>query len=120
MELWTVFVIIALALCVAGLLLYLLSLRAALKETARELVDKLKTDTNTLISIFSGDRAMRALASQINGQLRSLRKERLKLQCGDIELKGAVTNVSHDLRTPLTAICGYLDLLAQEPPSEKS
>ena len=40
--------------------------------------------------------------------------ERLRLRNGDRELKAAVTNVSHDLRTPLTAICGYLDLLEGE------
>lgn len=120
MESWVVLIIIALAFCVVGLLLYLLSLRASLKEVARELNDKLKTDTNTLISISSGDRAMRTLASEINCQLRLLRKERLKLQHGDMELKNAVTNISHDLRTPLTAICGYLDLLAQQPQSEAS
>ena len=120
MELWSVFVICGLALCVVGLLLYLLSLCVSLKEVARELNDKLKTDTNTLISISSGDRAMRTLASEINCQLQALRKERLKLQHGDMELKNAVTNISHDLRTPLTAICGYLDLLAQQPQSEAS
>lgn len=120
MEFWVVLIIIALAFCVVGLLLYLLSLRASLKEVARELNDKLKTDTNTLISISSGDRAMRTLASEINCQLHLLRKERLKLQHGDMELKNAVTNISHDLRTPLTAICGYLDLLAQQPQSEAS
>lgn len=120
MEFWAVLIIIALAFCVVGSLLYLLSLRASLKEVARELNDKLKTDTNTLISISSGDGAMRTLASEINCQLQALRKERLKLQHGDMELKNAVTNISHDLRTPLTAICGYLDLLEQEPQSEKS
>ena len=120
MELWAVFVLIALALCTIGLLLYLLSLRASLCEAARELNEKLKTDTNTLISISSGDRAMRTLASEINCQLHLLRKERLKLQHGDVELKNAVTNISHDLRTPLTAICGYLDLLEQEAQPEKS
>lgn len=120
MEFWVVFIIGMLALVVAGLLVYLLSLRSSLKEAARELDDKLKTDTNTLISISSGDKAMRALTAQMNNQLRALRKERLKLQHGDIELKNAVTNVSHDLRTPLTAICGYLDLLEQEPLSEKA
>lgn len=120
MELWVVLIVIALAFCVIGSLLYLLSLRASLKEIARELNDKLKTDTNTLISISSGDRAMCTLASEINCQLQALRKERLKLQHGDMELKNAVTNISHDLRTPLTAICGYLDLLAQQPQSDAS
>lgn len=120
MELWGVLILLALAFGVVGLLLYLLSLRVSLKEVARELNDKLKTDTNTLISISSGDRAMRTLASEINCQLHLLRKERLKLQHGDMELKNAVTNISHDLRTPLTAICGYLDLLAQQPQSEAS
>lgn len=37
---------------------------------------------------------------------------------GDMELKDAVTNISHDLRTPLTAINGYLDLLEREKKSE--
>ena len=43
-----------------------------------------------------------------------LRREQLNLNHGNQELKVAVTNISHDLRTPLTAICGYLDLLEQE------
>ena len=71
-----------------------------------------------MISI--GDSSVQLLASRINRQLRALRKERLKLQTGNDELTTAVTNISHDLRTPLTAICGYLDLLEQEPQSEKS
>ncbi len=120
MEFWGMFIIIVLVICIVGLLLRLLSLRASLGEIARELNDKLSTDTNTLISISSGDRDMRALAAEINRQLRSLRKERLELQHGDTELKNAVANISHDLRTPLTAICGYLDLLEQERQTDKS
>lgn len=120
MEFWVVFIIIVLAICIVVLLLRLLSLRASLGEIARELKDKLNTDTNTLISISSGDRAMRALAAEINRQLRSLRKERLELQHGDTELKNAVTNISHDLRTPLTAMCGYLELMKHEPMSENA
>lgn len=112
--------IATLALCVLLLLLYLLLLRHSIREVAEELDEKLKTDTNTLISISTGDRSVQALAAQINNQLWALRKERLRLQNGDAELKTAVTNISHDLRTPLTAICGYLDLLEQEPHSEKS
>ena len=120
MEIGCVLILAALATVAATLAVHLLSLRASLKEAARELDEKLKTDTNTLLSISSGDRAMRALAAQINVQLQALRRERLKLQSGDAELKTAVTNISHDLRTPLTAICGYLDLLEQEPLSDEA
>ena len=120
MEIGCVLILAVLAAVAAALAVHLLSLRASLKEAARELDEKLKTDTNTLLSISTGDRAMRALAAQINVQLQALRRERLKLQNGDAELKTAVTNISHDLRTPLTAICGYLDLLEQEPLSDEA
>ena len=109
-----------LALCALFLLIYLLILRSSIREVAEELEEKLRTDTNTLISISTGDGSVQLLASRINRQLQALRKERLKLQTGNDELTTAVTNISHDLRTPLTAICGYLDLLEQEPQSEKS
>ena len=118
MMIWWIVAVALLAPAV--LVLYLLSLRRAIREVADELEEKLQTDTNTLIAISTGDRAVRALAARINTQLRALRRERLRLQNGDAQLKAAVTNVSHDLRTPLTAICGYLDLLEQEPHSENS
>ena len=61
---------------------------------------------------------MRHLANTINKQLRKLRTERQRFQQGDMELKNAVINISHDLRTPLTAIRGYLELLEQEEKSK--
>ena len=93
-----------------------------LRKSAQEIVeafqDRLTADTNTLIDISTRDPYMRALAADINVQLRLLRKERQRYQQGDLELKEAVTNISHDLRTPLTAINGYLDLLEREEKSE--
>ena len=118
MELWCIVLICSLALAALCLLAYLLVLRHSLREAAEELDEKLRTDTNTLISISSGDRAMQSLVTHINRQLQALRRERLRLQTGTDALTVAVTNVSHDLRTPLTAICGYLDLLEQEPQTE--
>lgn len=118
MELWCIVLICSLAPAALCLLAYLLVLRHSLREAAEELDEKLRTDTNTLISISSGDRAMQSLVTHINRQLQALRRERLRLHSGNAELTAAVTNVSHDLRTPLTALCGYLDLLEQEPQTE--
>lgn len=118
MELWCIVLICSLALAALCLLAYLLVLRHSLREAAEELDEKLRTDTNTLISISSGDRAMQSLITHINRQLQALRRERLRLHSGNAELTAAVTNISHDLRTPLTALCGYLDLLEQEPQTE--
>lgn len=86
-------------------------------QICTEFRERLSTDTNTLISISSNDSHARHLASELNMQLRLLRKQRRRYLNGDQELKDAVTNISHDLRTPLTAICGYLDLLEKEEKS---
>ena len=118
MELWCIVLICSLALAALCLLAYLLVLRHSLREAAEELDEKLRTDTNTLISISTGDRAMQSLVTHINRQLQAPRRERLRLHSGNAELTAAVTNISHDLRTPLTALCGYLDLLEQEPQTE--
>ena len=95
-------------------------LRKSAQEIAEAFRDRLTVDTNTLIDISTRDPYMRKLAADINVQLRLLRQQRHKYLTGDRELKEAVTNISHDLRTPLTAICGYLDLLDKEDKSENT
>lgn len=94
------------------------SLRQAVREVSQSFAEHLAADTNTLIDISTRDKYMRQLVASINDQLRLLRKQRQQYLNGDRELKEAVTNISHDLRTPLTAICGYLDLLEREEKSE--
>ncbi|MBP3656100.1 MAG: HAMP domain-containing histidine kinase [Clostridia bacterium] len=75
-------------------------------------------ETNTLIDIPSKDRYMRMLADAINRELRMLRRQRNQFLNGNRELKVAVADISHDLRTPLTAISGYLELLNKEDKPE--
>ena len=110
-----VLVILLVAIIILSVKIYLLKRSA--KEISKEFADRLKTDTNTVIGISSGDKDMRELADSINKQLKILRKEHLRFRQGDSELKNAVTNISHDLRTPLTAISGYLELLKREEKS---
>lgn len=100
------------------LVLRLVSMRRAADELRETFADRLKSDTNVGISISTSDKKMRHLAADMDRQLKLLRKAQLNYMQGDRELKAAVTNMSHDLRTPLTAICGYMELLKQEPLSD--
>lgn len=111
---------IFLAAAAAALLVRLVSVRRAAAELRAQLAEILGCgDTNALLTLSTSDREMRRLAADLNVQLRLLRAQRQRYQQGDAELKDAVTNVSHDLRTPLTSICGYLDLLdAEELPPQ--
>ena len=118
MEIWLWVTISILIVMIIGLFVKVHILQKSIKEIAAAFADRLVTDTNTLIDTSSSDKNVRHLANTINRQLRKLRTERRRFQQGDLELKNAVTNISHDLRTPLTAICGYLELLEQEEKPE--
>ena len=101
------------------LIVKIVLMRRSMGEIASSLNTILSNDTNVLITVSSGDRYIKRLAVELNDELRRLRAQRIKYENGDKELKEAVTNISHDLRTPLTAISGYLELLEQEEKSEK-
>lgn len=98
----------------------ILLMRKAANEIREGVSYRLKTDTNTLIDIASRDKAMRALAQSLNEELRALRRQRQIYYQGNVALKEAVTNISHDIRTPLTAIRGYLELLEGEEKTENT
>jgi signal transduction histidine kinase len=103
-----------LAVIIAILAIKIRMMQKSMDEICSCLSEHLSSDTNQLITVSSSDKYVRHLASEIARQLAELRRQRRQYINGDRELKEAVTNISHDLRTPLTAICGYLDLLETE------
>ena len=105
-------------LTAAGLLIKIRMMQKSADEIRKIFGECLLEDTNMQITVSSGDRHIRRLAADINRELKLLRAQRRRYQQGDRELKEAVTNISHDLRTPLTAINGYLELLEEEGKSE--
>ena len=114
--------------CLTGILIAIIILltlkihllRKSADEISDAFSDRLTSDSNVLIDLSSRDRHMRNLAYTINKELKQLINDRRRYQQGDAELKNAVTNISHDLRTPLTAVCGYLDMLDKEELGENA
>ena len=104
----------ALALLSLLLLLRLAALHRSLDELRAFFAQNIAEESNGLIRLSSRDPYVRRCASGLNAALRELREQRHAYLSGDRELKNAVVNVSHDLRTPLTAICGYVELLERE------
>ena len=107
-------IIVLLCIIILILSVKLHGIQKSVNEISTEFSNWLSEDTNNLIVVSSNDKYVRTLAKSINFQLAKLREEKSKYINGDRELKDAITNISHDLRTPLTAICGYMELLQDE------
>ena len=108
-----------LMLIIVVLCVKIFMIKRSIREIADGFAGKIETDTNTLIDVSTSDKDIVMLAEKLNHGLRELRKEHLQYHQGNAELKTAITNISHDLRTPLTAICGYLDMLDKTDDKEK-
>lgn len=120
MVFWPCCLISILIIIIAILVIKIHLLRKSADEISDAFSDRVASDTNILIDLSSRDRHMQNLADNMNRELKKLQSDRHRYQQGDTELKNAVTNISHDLRTPLTAICGYLDMLDKEDQNENT
>lgn len=118
MSIWFYFFIITSILLIM-LIIKILIIKNEINNIDKSLSNILKSDTNNLITINTNEKSLRNLASSLNVNLKELRKLELEYKNGNQELKSSITNISHDLRTPLTAIRGYLDLIDNSNLTEK-
>ena len=92
------------------LLIKIIVLRVSVKELKIDYEERATLKSNTLLRVNSRDRELRELTISMNKTLEELRSAFQQYEQGDLELKNAITNISHDLRTPLTSISGYLEM----------
>ena len=117
---WLGFICLILAVAVILLTAKIWSMRHGAARLRKDFGEKLREDTNVGLMMDCQDKEMLKLAADLDRQLLLLRRARLQYELGDQEIKTAVTNISHDLRTPLTAISGYLQLLKSEKMTEQA
>lgn len=94
-------------------------LKKSIKEIKEMITFSANTDTNSIITVSSSDKDIKKLANTLNIELKKIRKKEIEYKVGNQELKKIITNISHDLRTPLTAIKGYIDLIKNNNESDK-
>lgn len=105
-------IIILLIVVAVNLLSRLLMLKSDLKHFKRRLDFIMQNDTNITVDIETRDKEIVHLAKSIDGCLKKVKSVEKKFAKKEKELTNTVTNISHDLRTPLTAIMGYLQLMS--------
>ena len=119
MSIYIIFLIISLVLIIIFLIYYIIGINISIKEIEDNLDIILNNDTNKLITISTNNKRLNRLTTNLNSSLRKIRKLEISYKNGNKELQESITNISHDLRTPLTAIKGYIDLIKKEKSKKK-
>lgn len=109
--------VVILAVVAAALLLVCMLQRHEIVSVTRELRGLKEKKTNSLVHSSTGtaDR----LITEINGLLTSTRSDRISYEKKNHALEQMMTNISHDLRTPLTSALGYINIIQHSDISEK-
>ena len=109
---------IVLAIALAAAVVKIVLLRRGFDELTDNIEDQVKGSTQVPVTLTTSDPHAKRAAETINRELTNLQKERNEYLDGNRKVAEAVTGISHDIRTPLTAINSYLDLMADEKDEE--
>ena len=94
----------------AVLILKITILKGSIRQIRREFKERDELNSSAKIGISFRDADLCGLTDDLNKTLEKMRKKYNLYVQGDSEVKQTIGNASHDLRTPLTAIIGYLEL----------
>lgn len=112
-------IIFLLVLCIiilTGIVLYQqFAFRAGTQTKLRKISAKLgeitDTDSDEQIMVFTENKELMELAAQINRLLQNHQKIKADYRRSQIASKKMLSNISHDIKTPMTVILGYLEIM---------
>ena len=88
--------------------------RNALKQISEKLADILEKDSSEQVMVFTDNKALMELSGQINLLLLDRQRMKADFKKQEMSSKKMLANISHDIKTPLTVILGYLEILRLE------
>ena len=89
-------------------------MRNALKQISEKLADILEKDSSEQVMVFTDNKALMELSGQINLLLLDRQRMKADFKKQEMSSKKMLANISHDIKTPLTVILGYLEILRLE------
>ena len=112
-------IIFFLFICIVILLITVLYqqfiFRTGIQKKIQKISGKLKeiTDTNSSerVMVFTENKELMELAAQINHLLENHLKVKAYYCRSEIASKKMLSNISHDIKTPMTVILGYLEIM---------
>lgn len=112
-------VIFFLLICIVILLITVLyqqfAFRTGIQKKIQKISEKLKkiTDTNSSerVMVFTENKELMELAAQINRLLENHLKVKADYCRSETASKKMLSNISHDIKTPMTVILGYLEIM---------
>lgn len=112
-------IIFILSLCIMVLLLVVFYQKITFKngtqiklnEMSNKLKEILDMDSDEKIMVFTDNKCLMDLAAQINRMLENRQKIKADFRHSEISSKKMLSNISHDIKTPMTVILGYLEMI---------
>ena len=82
-----------------------------LKKISQKLEEIQDTDSDENVMVFTDNKVLMDLVAQINRLLENQRKVKVDYRRSEISSKKMLSNISHDIKTPMTVILGYLEIM---------
>lgn len=89
-----------------------------LKELNQDLTRIMADGSDEKVMIFTDDKVLAELADLINRLLEDRRTLKADYRCQENASRKMLSNISHDIKTPLTVILGYLEIMRMDSPDE--
>lgn len=106
-------ILIVLVVILVGLILIIFNMYSQIRSIRKQVNFIAHNETNKRVTFYGKSRGIKKLALDINEVIDYYRAREKEMKKQDEEMKDTLTNMSHDIRTPLTSLKGYFDLMGE-------